>query len=102
MYAFMVFLGLALGLSVVSAVLDEVLPVKAPKALATTVSVAIAAGLCWALDYSVFRAFGQSLREAWMHPVFSGLVLVGAGEFFRALASSIGVTLSIGGRSKTA
>ena len=42
MYAFVVFLGLALGLTVVMQVIDELLPVKAPKALSRTISVAIA------------------------------------------------------------
>ncbi len=42
MYAFVVFVGLALALAVVGEVLDEVLPVKAPKALTTTLSVGIA------------------------------------------------------------
>ena len=39
MYAFVVFVGLALALAVVSGVLDEILPIKAPRALSTTVTV---------------------------------------------------------------
>jgi galactitol-specific phosphotransferase system IIC component len=104
MYAFVVFVGLALALAVVNQVLDEVLPVKAPKALATTMTVAIAILGAWAIDYSVFRAFGQSLRADWQNPVVTGIVLVGAGEFLRALAGSLGISISLGGRdrSKTA
>lgn len=102
MYAFVVLVGLALALSVVGEVLHEVLPVQAPRALATTVTVGIAILVAWALDYSVFTAFGQSLRAGWMHPVATGVVLVGAGEFLRAVAGSLGLTLSIGSRHKTA
>ncbi|HVE74283.1 MAG TPA: hypothetical protein VNA30_04220 [Mycobacteriales bacterium] len=89
MYAFVVFLGLALGLTVIMQVLDELVPLKAPAALTRTVGVLIAAGLAWALDYSVFTAFGQSLREQWMHPIVTGLVLIGGGEFIRHLVGAI-------------
>ena len=104
MYAFVVFVGLALALAVVSQVLDELLPVKAPKALTTTMTVAIAILGAWAIDYSVFTAFGQSLRADWQNPVVTGIVLVGAGEFLRALASGMGLSINIGSRdrSKTA
>jgi hypothetical protein len=89
MYAFVVFLGLALGLTVVMQVIDELLPFKAPKALTRTVNVGIACGFAWALDYSVFTAFGQDFRETWMHPVMTGLALVGGGEFIRSLVLAI-------------
>ena len=103
MYAFVVFVGLALALAVVGGVLDEVLPVKAPKALTTTVTVGVAILVAWALDYSVFRAFGQPLRADWMNPVATGVVLVGMGEAIRAVLSNLGISLSIGSnRSKTA
>jgi hypothetical protein len=104
MYAFVVFVGLALALAVVGEVLNEVLPVKFPRALSTTVTVGVAILAAWAIDYSVFRAFGQPLRATWMHPVATGVVLVGAGEFLRALANSLGVSISIGrgDRTKTA
>src|SRR5580765_2052027 len=84
MYAFVVFVGLALALAVVGQVLDEVLPVKFPKALTTTMTVAIAILGAWAIDYSVFESFGQALRADWQNPVVTGIVLVGAGEFLRA------------------
>jgi hypothetical protein len=64
-----------------------------------TVGVAILAA--WAIDYSVFRAFGQSLRAEWMNPVATGVVLVGAGEFLRALAGSLGISISLGSRDRT-
>ena len=85
MYAFVVFLGLALGLTVVMQVIDELVPLKVPSALTRTLAVVIAAGFAWALDYSVFTAFGQSLRSDWMNPVATGLVLVGGGEFIRSV-----------------
>jgi galactitol-specific phosphotransferase system IIC component len=96
MYAFVVFVGLALALAVVGEVLGEVLPVKFPKALTTTLSVGIAILVAWALDYSVFRAFGQDLRSEWMNPVATGVVLVGMGEAIRAFVGNLGISLSIG------
>jgi hypothetical protein len=100
MYAFVVFVGLALALAVTWEVLDEVLPVKAPKALTTTATVAVAILAAWAIDYSVFRAFGQPLRANWMNPVATGIVLVGAGEFLRAIAGSLGISISLGAANK--
>ena len=100
MYAFVVFVGLALALAVVSGVLDEVLPIKAPRALSTTMTVVVAILVAWALDYSVFRAFGQDLRAEWMNPVATGVVLVGAGEFLRALAGNLGISISLGNRDR--
>lgn len=90
MYAFVVFLGLALGLTVVMQVLDELVPVRLPAALTRTLAVVIAAGFAWALDYSVFTAFGQTLRAPWMDPVATGLVLVGGGEFVRSVVHALG------------
>lgn len=90
MYAFVVFLGLALGLTVVLQCLDELLPVKVPTALTRTIGVALAAGFAWMLDYSVFTAFGQDFRSDWMHPVMTGLALVGGGEFVRSVVAAIG------------
>jgi hypothetical protein len=101
MYAFVVFVGLALALAVVSGVLDEVLPIKAPRALSTTMTVVVAILVAWALDYSVFRAFGQTLRAEWMNPVATGVVLVGAGEFLRVIAANFGMSISLGNRDRT-
>ena len=89
MYAFVVFLGLALGLTVVMQVIDELLPIKTPPALTRTIAVALACGFAWALDYNVFAAFGQGFRETWMHPVMTGLALVGGGEFVRSLVLAV-------------
>lgn len=89
MYAFLILVGLALGLSVVQQVLDEIIPFRAPAALTRTLTVALGAGLAWMLDYSAFTAFGQQLRAPWMHPVMTGLVLVALGEFVRSVVSAI-------------
>ncbi|HVW82069.1 MAG TPA: hypothetical protein VHB69_14145 [Mycobacteriales bacterium] len=102
MYAFVVFAGLALALAVVGEVLNEILPVKAPKALTTSVSVGVAMLVSWALNYSVFRAFGQPLRAEWMNPVATGVVLVGMGQLIRQVVANLGLNISVGGRSKTA
>ena len=89
MYAFLVLVGLALGLYVVAQVLDEIVPFRTPAALTRTITVAIGAGLSWMLGYSVFEAFGQELRSEWMHPVMTGLVLVAMGEFTRSVVSAL-------------
>lgn len=89
MYAFVVFLALALGLTVVMQVLEELLPVQVPVALTRTLGAVLAAGFAWLLDYSLFTAFGQDLRAAWMHPVVTGLALVGGAEFLRSLVLAI-------------
>jgi hypothetical protein len=102
MYAFVVFAGLALALAVVGEVLNEILPVKAPKALTTSVAVGVAILVSWALNYSVFRAFGQPLRSEWMNPVATGVVLVGMGELIRQVAGNLGLNITVGSRSKTA
>jgi hypothetical protein len=101
MYAFVVFAGLALALAVVGDVLAEILPVKTPKALTHSVGVGVAILVSWALNYSVFRAFGQPLRAEWMNPVATGVVLVGMGEVIRAVVANLGLNISIG-RSKAA
>ncbi len=88
MYAFLVLVGLALGLSVVQQVIDEIIPFRAPAALTRTVTVALGAGLAWMLGYSAFSAFGQELRAEWMHPLMTGLVLVAMGEFVRSLSAA--------------
>lgn len=89
MYAFTIFIALTLALAVAHQSLNEVLPVRTPAALTRTVTVAIAALFAWAIDYSVFAAFGQSLRLDWMHPVMTGVVLVGTGEFLRSLVAAV-------------
>jgi hypothetical protein len=99
MHEFIVFAVLALGIAVLGDVLAEIVPVKVPDALRHTVTLLIAMGVAWALDYSVFSAYGQELRTSWMNPVATGLALVGAGEFLRAVANSLGINLQIGSRS---
>lgn len=89
MYAFVILTALALTLKVAKDVLDEIIPFEVPKALSTTVAVALAAGFAWGIEYSVFASFGQPLREAWMHPVLTGAVLVSAGEFIPNLISAV-------------
>ncbi len=90
MYAFVILVGLGLGLGVAMEVLDELVPVKTPKALTRTIGALIAVGAAWSLDYSVFTAFGQELRADWMHPVATGIVLVAVADLARELKSYVG------------
>jgi hypothetical protein len=101
MHEFIVFAVLALGIAVLGDVLAEVVPIKVPDALRHTATVLIAMGVAWALDYSVFSAYGQELRTSWMNPVATGIALVGGGEFLRAVANSLGINLQIGNRTQT-
>lgn len=89
MYAFVILIVLALSLVVAQRTFDELVPVKVPTPLTRTITVILAMGLAWLLDYSVFVAFGQDLRAAWMHPVATGLVLVAFGDFSRLIVDAI-------------
>ena len=89
MYAFVILIALALSLVVVQRTLDELVPIKAPAALTRTITVIVAIGVAWLLDYSAFASFGQTLRADWMHPVATGLVLVAFGEFSRSIVNAV-------------
>jgi flagellar motor component MotA len=89
-YAFVILLGLGLGLGVAMEVVDELVPLKTPKALTRTIAAVIATLVVWGLDYSVFTAFGQALREQWMHYVATGIVLVAVADLTRELKAFVG------------
>jgi hypothetical protein len=89
-YAFVILLGLGLGLGVAMEVVDELVPLKTPKALTRTIFAGIATLVAWGLGYSVFEAFGQPLREAWMHHVATGIVLVAVADIAHELKSYVG------------
>lgn len=90
MYAFVILLGLGLGLGVAMEVIDELVPLKTPKALTRTIFAGIAMLVAWGLDYSVFASFGQALREQWMHYVATGIVLVAVADIASELKSFVG------------
>lgn len=85
----LVLVVLALGLSVLLQAVDELVPFRTPAAVTHLVAVAIGAGLAWLLGYSVFTSFGQEVRAEWLHPIATGLVLVGVAEFVRSTVSAI-------------
>lgn len=89
MYAFIILVALALGLSVLRQALDELVPVPVPAAVSRLVTLLAGAGLAWTLDYSAFAAFGHELRAEWLHPLATGLVLVALGELVRSLVAAI-------------
>jgi hypothetical protein len=89
-YAFVILLGLGLGLGVAMEVIDELVPLKTPKALTRTVFAGLAMLAVWGLDYSVFEAFGQTLRESWMHYVATGIVLVAVADLTSELKAFVG------------
>ena len=90
MYAFVILLGLGLGLGVAMEVIDELVPLKTPKALTRTIFAALATFVAWGLGYSVFAAFGQELRAEWMHYVASGVVLVAVADIATQLKAYVG------------
>jgi hypothetical protein len=89
-YAFVILLGLGLGLGVAMEVIDELVPLKTPKALTRTIFAGIAMLVAWGLDYSVFEAFGQTLRESWQHYVATGIVLVAVADLATAIKTYVG------------
>ena len=96
MYHLLILIALALALSVIGDIVNEIVPVKTPKALTHTLTAGIAMLIAWGLDYSVFTSFGQSVRYDWMNPVFTGVVLVAVGQFVRQLVG--GFEISFRGR----
>lgn len=90
MEPFVILIALALALSLVLRSVDELVSFHVPVVATRVAAVVIAAALAWTLDYSAFAAFGQELRAEWLHPLATGLVLVGVGDFARALINAIG------------
>jgi hypothetical protein len=89
-YPFVILLSLGLGLGVAMEVIDEVVPLKTPKALTRTILAGLAMLVAWGLDYSAFTAFGQALRETWMHYVATGIVLVAVADLATSLKEFVG------------
>jgi hypothetical protein len=89
-YAFVILLGLGLGLGVAMEVVDELVPLKTPKALTRTIGAGIATLVVWGLNYSIFTAFGQPLRAQWMHYVATGIVLVAVADLTSELKAFVG------------
>lgn len=84
MNGFVLFLGLALGVSVLLQALKEIVPVHVPTIFNHTVAAAVAALAAWALTYSVFAAAHTPVRASWLGYVATGLALVGTGELLRS------------------
>lgn len=89
MYAFVILVALALGLSVLRRTLDEITPLPIPTAASPLVTLVAGVALAWGLDYSAFAAFDHELRAEWVHPLATGLVLVAFGELVRSLVTAI-------------
>jgi hypothetical protein len=79
-FAVIVLLGLAL-FKLVDLIEDFVPAVTRFHALMTFGLAVVGA---WYLDYSLFGGFGISLRDAWMGPVATGLILGGTTSMWRA------------------
>lgn len=79
-------LGLAL-VTVVNLVSDYVPGIDRFRSAAT---VAIAVGGAYLLDYSLFSGFGVELREGWMGPVVTGLIIAGSTMVWTAVLHWLG------------
>ena len=82
MYTFAVTLLLGLALFKLVDVLEELVPELTK--LHGVVTVALAAGTAFAIDYSLFEGFGVALREEWMGTLLTGIVIAGATTVWRA------------------
>ncbi|MCA1845391.1 MAG: hypothetical protein LC792_19805 [Actinobacteria bacterium] len=88
MHDFAVILLLGLGLFKLVDLLEDYVPaITKVHALAT---MALAVGTVWLLDYSLFDGFGIGVRDAWMGPVFTGLMVGGSTSCWRALFHWLG------------
>ena len=82
MYAFVVFVLLALTYRVLWGAVTELAGVELPERLAAVASVGVAAVLAHWAGYSVFEAFGTELGGEGMAAVATGAALVAGGEAF--------------------
>ena len=56
----------------------------------TVLAVLVGLGIAWATDYSAFAGWGIRLRELWMGPVATGLVIAGLAAVWTEVLSFLG------------
>jgi hypothetical protein len=82
MYDFAITILLGLALFKIVDVLEDLVPDLTK--VHSLVTVALAVGGAFALDYSLFRGFGIGLREEWMGVLATGLMVAGSTSIWRA------------------
>lgn len=88
MYEFGITMLLGLALVTVVKLASEYLPAMDRFRAAVTVVLAVAG--VYALDFSLFSGFGMELREAWMGPVMTGLIVAGSTTVWDAVLGWLG------------
>jgi hypothetical protein len=88
MYTFAVVALLGLAVLGVTSLLQELVPglVRFHR----FVTLAVAVGAAVAMDYSLFAGFKVGLREAWMGPLFTGLIVGSLATAWQALLGWLG------------
>src|SRR5712664_2677682 len=93
MYQFGTITLLGLAVSAVVALIQHLAPARwsgrGVAALSLFLGPALGVLLTWALDYSVFAAWGIRFRELWMGPVATGLVIGGVAAFWHQLSGLV-------------
>lgn len=88
MYEFGITMLLGLALMTVVGLLVDYLPTVDRYRNALTVVLAV--GGAYLLDFSLFSGFGIGLREEWMGPVFTGLIVAGSTIVWTAALNWLG------------
>ena len=88
MYEFAITMLLGLALVTVVNLASEYLPAIDRYRTAVTVLLAVAGA--YMLDFSLFAGFGVDLREAWMGPVMTGLIVAGSTTVWKAVLGWLG------------
>ena len=88
MYEFAITMLLGLALVTVVNLASEYLPAIDRYRTAVTVLLAVAGA--YMLDFSLFAGFGVDLREAWMGPVMTGLIVAGSTTVWAAVLGWLG------------
>ncbi len=100
MYDFAVVALLGLALAKVMDLVSRLTGIEGTVRVAGSFVVAVLA--VWAIDYSVFASWEIDVRETWMGPVFTGLVVAGLGaawdQLLDALAARVGGARASGTR----
>lgn len=88
MYEFGITMLLGLALMTVVGLLVDYVPTVDRFRNAATVLLAV--GGAYLLDFSLFSGFDIGLRETWMGPVFTGLIVAGSTMVWSALLGWLG------------
>jgi hypothetical protein len=93
MYQFGTIVLFGLAVSAVVGLVQHLAPAgrsgQAVAALNLLLGLVLGVLLTWALDYSMFAAWGIQFRELWMGPVATGFVIGGVAAFWRELSTLV-------------